>query len=306
MPRPEVAELDPATLVPGAVRLGMALAGSLGTIVVAERRRLRTLARSVLFVRWRTWLVTSAILLMAVATTWSAVVFVAALSVQGARELARLAHLRRAHRRALLVTSAMAGPAAVAVWPWTWPLLPLAAILCAGSVAFATRVNRGGVSVAIAASGFVWIAWPLGAFLLIRDGLPGGPGVLLAVVTAVAASDVGAFTVGTIFGRHRLAPRISPNKTWEGVAGNVLGALAGLALMSVVLPAGFGTDRVLALGAVIGIACLLGDLFESMVKRRFVVKDTGTWLPGFGGLLDRIDSLLVALPLTYGFLRVTA
>jgi phosphatidate cytidylyltransferase len=305
MPRPEVAEVDPATLVTGAVRIGMALAGSLGGIVVAERRRLRTLARSVLFVRWRTWLVTSAILLMAVATTWIAVVFVAALSVQGARELAQLAHLRRAHRRALLVTSAMAGPA-VAAWPGVWPVLPLAALVGAGFVAFATRVNRDGVSVAIAASGFVWIAWPLGAFLLIRDGVPGGPGVLLAVVTAVAASDVGAFTVGTIFGRHRLAPRISPNKTWEGVAGNVLGALAGLALMSVVLPAGFGTDRVLALGGVIGIACLLGDLFESMVKRRFGVKDTGTWLPGFGGPLDRIDSLLVALPLTYGFLRVTA
>src|SRR5207248_10649091 len=108
----------------------------------------------------------------------------------------------------------------------------------------------------------------------------------------VAASDVGAFVVGRRLGRHRLAPRVSPNKTWEGVAGNLLGALGGLALMSVVLPDGFGAPRLVALGVVSGIASLLGDLFESLVKRGYGVKDTGRWLPGFGGLLDRIDSLL--------------
>src|SRR5437764_12835990 len=98
MPRPELGEVNPGALLPGAVRIGLALAGSLGAIVVAERGRLHRLVRGVLFVRWRTWLVTAAILGVAVATPWGAVVFVSALSVQGVLELVRLASLSRAHR----------------------------------------------------------------------------------------------------------------------------------------------------------------------------------------------------------------
>jgi phosphatidate cytidylyltransferase len=136
-------------------------------------------------------------------------------------------------------------------------------------------------------------------------GLDDGAGLLLAIAVEVALSDVSALCVGKALGRHKLAPRLSPNKTWEGVAGNVLGAYAAFALMSFALPELPLVTRAL-LPAVVAAAGVAGDLFESMLKRTYGVKDAGDWLPGFGGLLDRIDSLIFALPAAYVALVVLA
>lgn len=114
---------------------------------------------------------------------------------------------------------------------------------------------------------------------------------------ATALSDVGAFTVGKLLGGPKLAPRISPNKTWAGVVGNALGAGAGVALMSFAI-ADLPSWAVLAMPFVIAAAAVSGDLFESLLKRSRGMKDAGDWLPGFGGILDRIDSLLFVLPAT--------
>ena len=121
---------------------------------------------------------------------------------------------------------------------------------------------------------------------------------------AVAMSDVVAFVAGRMAGRHPLAKRLSPAKTIEGVVGNLIGSYLGFTLMSFAVPASLNVAVRWALPAVVAIACVWGDLLESLLKRQFGVKDTGTWLPGFGGLLDRIDSLLIVLPLAYTVLVV--
>jgi phosphatidate cytidylyltransferase len=121
----------------------------------------------------------------------------------------------------------------------------------------------------------------------------------------VALSDNGAFAVGKLLGRHHLSPKLSPNKTWEGVAGNVLGAYLGTALMGFALPPEHHGFLLLLLPPIIAVGSLWGDLFESAIKREAGVKDAGTWLPGFGGLLDRIDSMILVAPLSYYFLRLT-
>jgi phosphatidate cytidylyltransferase len=110
---------------------------------------------------------------------------------------------------------------------------------------------------------------------------------------------VGAFVIGKLLGKHKLAPRISPNKTWEGVMGNLLGAGIGVSLLSVVLGGVLGLPQIALLSVVIAAGSLWGDLFESAIKREFGAKDAGAWLPGFGGLLDRIDSLIFVVPLVY-------
>src|SRR5207248_313938 len=114
---------------------------------------------------------------------------------------------------------------------------------------------------------------------------------------ATALSDVGAFTTGKLFGRYtpRLTKHLSPSKTVAGVLGNLLGAALGLALLA---PGALILAPIVALGAV------WGDLIESLLKRAAGAKDAGSWLPGFGGLLDRLDSLLVVLPLTFAALEV--
>jgi phosphatidate cytidylyltransferase len=125
----------------------------------------------------------------------------------------------------------------------------------------------------------------------------------------VAAADTGAYFSGKRFGRHKLSPTVSPNKTWEGFAGGVLACCAVLWLsLSVTQLADFEVNFSMLLIATAGAAVLasysvVGDLFESMMKRQANMKDSGTLLPGHGGILDRIDSMTAALPLyTWGLM----
>ena len=134
----------------------------------------------------------------------------------------------------------------------------------------------------------------------------GETGVLLvaAVCLGCAGSDVGAFIVGKRFGRVALAPSLSPSKTREGLIGNVLGAGVGIAVMAPALASIGNPLLLLGLMVIVGFGSVWGDLLESAAKREFGVKDAGTWLPGFGGILDRVDSLLLALPLAYWAVRI--
>jgi len=122
------------------------------------------------------------------------------------------------------------------------------------------------------------------------------PWWLLGVMGMVWMADISAYFAGRKFGKHKLAPGISPGKTWEGVAGALLGVLVYVIL---VMLASDVTQRYsLLLFAIVGVAfSVMGDLFESAIKRQAGVKDSGTLLPGHGGLLDRIDALTSTLPL---------
>ena len=114
---------------------------------------------------------------------------------------------------------------------------------------------------------------------------------VLAFIIIAAAADTGAYATGLTLGKHPMAPRISPKKTWEGFAGAVLAALvAGVLLAALMLPLPWGTG--LLIGAVILATATVGDLGESMIKRDLGIKDMSSWLPGHGGVLDRLDSIL--------------
>jgi phosphatidate cytidylyltransferase len=142
------------------------------------------------------------------------------------------------------------------------------------------------------------------AVLLAKERGELGVTLFAALAVASAGSDVGAFIVGRRFGRHPLAPRLSPNKTREGVVGNVIGAAAGFLPFLVLLQPWFEPQAILVLIGLVAVGSLWGDLLESAVKREVGVKDAARWLPGFGGILDRIDSLLLVVPLVYWAMRV--
>jgi phosphatidate cytidylyltransferase len=125
---------------------------------------------------------------------------------------------------------------------------------------------------------------------------------IILVLLSTAVSDTAAYYSGTFFGKAKIWPQVSPKKSWAGSIGGFTGCIAavtayGTSLGSAPLPAW------LLLGAVLNVGAQLGDFFESALKRKFLVKDSGTLLPGHGGLLDRIDSLLLALP-CYALLRL--
>ena len=151
-----------------------------------------------------------------------------------------------------------------------------------------------------AATGLILLL-PTGAALVYLRGE--GPGVLVAILAIVWIADTAAYFSGRAFGRRKLAPRISPGKTWEGVAGALLVLLVYAWAMrgyqsAVPLPVLF-----LMVAALLYFS-VLGDLFESWIKRVAEVKDSGTLLPGHGGVLDRIDAMTSALPLAAGMLML--
>ncbi|UQU66261.1 phosphatidate cytidylyltransferase [Couchioplanes caeruleus] len=132
-----------------------------------------------------------------------------------------------------------------------------------------------------------------------------GPSRVLCTLLAVVLSDTGGYAAGVFFGKHPMAPRISPKKSWEGFAGSVTAAAVGGALLVYFLldvPFYWG----LLFGAVISVAAVVGDLAESMLKRDIGIKDMSNLLPGHGGVMDRLDSILFAVPAAYLLLSLIA
>jgi phosphatidate cytidylyltransferase len=146
--------------------------------------------------------------------------------------------------------------------------------------------------------GTAWIAFGLGFLLLLRDIPENGRLAAFAVVIAVWVDDTVAYLIGRAVGRHKFSPAISPAKTWEGfVAGTAAGILA---VFFALYHENFLTiPESIVLGGVVAISAALGDLFESAFKRDLHVKDSGRVLAGHGGVLDRVDAFLFALPAAY-------
>jgi phosphatidate cytidylyltransferase len=154
-------------------------------------------------------------------------------------------------------------------------------------------------NVAVTTMVYVWVA-VLGSYAAIMLRAHHGKGLFLGAVLVAVATDVLAFLVGRWIGSRPIAPRISPNKTVEGFVGGLVGAIVVGAIVGKELsPWGHSTVHGLVLGLVIGLIAPAGDLFESMMKRDLGVKDSGDVLPGHGGLLDRFDAILLALPAAY-------
>jgi phosphatidate cytidylyltransferase len=152
----------------------------------------------------------------------------------------------------------------------------------------------------------VYLGWPFSVFLLLRGfqiGISPGFWWVLTVFLGVWGFDSGAFFAGHFFGRHKLAPSISPAKTWEGAAGGLLLSIAA-ALLLTAWPLGVPWYLAILLGVLIGVAATLGDLAESLIKRQTHVKDSGQFMPGHGGILDRVDSLLFAVIVVYIFAQL--
>jgi phosphatidate cytidylyltransferase len=146
--------------------------------------------------------------------------------------------------------------------------------------------------------GLAYVPLLLGLFPALR-GLDGGRGWLWAPLLASWGGDIGGYFAGRALGKHKMLPLISPKKTWEGFAGGIGLAIVALAVFKTVFFGQMTWVDVVVLGVLGDLAGVFGDLIESMLKRTFGVKDSGRFLPGHGGMLDRIDSTIMALPVGY-------
>ncbi|MDP9066850.1 MAG: phosphatidate cytidylyltransferase [Actinomycetota bacterium] len=196
---------------------------------------------------------------------------------------------------ALLLVAFLERPALIAV---------VLALTMYGAFLLALRPGRG----ATAASDVAWtvlgVAWIAGggaaatSILQLEDGIF----LLVAYILITALDDIGAYFAGTRFGRHKMAPSISPAKSWEGWIGGFASSLAGGLFFAALLES-LDPLHGLAVGAISGLLAPVGDLVESLAKREIGIKDSGRLLPGHGGLLDRLDAILFCAPAVYLYLR---
>lgn len=173
------------------------------------------------------------------------------------------------------------------------------------------RPNQNSLySVVFTLFGYVYIPWMLGFAISLRFTPDGVLGLwyLMLPLLAIFASDIGSYTFGRLFGRRALAPSISPGKTLEGSLGGLGFAAFTVATVAWALKSWLNTELNLYDGLLFSIlvasAAQLGDLFESLIKRWAGVKDSGALIPGHGGVLDRIDSVIFAVPITYFFVTL--
>jgi phosphatidate cytidylyltransferase len=199
------------------------------------------------------------------------------------------------------VLGAVAGYLFLAWQNETWLLLAIVALV---ALALAMRVDDLARTLPRAGLLFIGVVYIFGGWkcaILLREI---NPHWLMFGLLVNWAGDIGAYYVGRKLGRHRLAPRVSPGKSWEGAAASVVASVifAGAYLMRFV--GGMALANAIGITVAANIAGQFGDLAESAMKRGAGMKDSGTILPGHGGFLDRVDSTLFALPVIYAYLRV--
>lgn len=183
--------------------------------------------------------------------------------------------------------------------------LPLPALLLGGAFTLVLTAMIVGTSstyrwknLLLTLFGILYVGIPLSTVVSARS-LPSGAFLVLFLAVVTWASDSSAYYAGTLWGKHPLMPSISPKKTYEGLLGGLAGAVAAALLAQLWFASELSWTDAVALGILLTLTGLAGDLFESAIKRRAGVKDSGGILPGHGGMLDRIDSLLFTAPTFY-------
>ena len=149
-----------------------------------------------------------------------------------------------------------------------------------------------------AAMGLTYISLGFSSLVLLRD-LEKGPSWVIVFLFILWVGDTSAFYGGSNFGRRKMAPLLSPKKTWEGAAFGLLGSVTAAVITSAIFIGDLPLGKMAVVGAVVGASGQLGDLLESLWKRAKGIKDSGKIIPGHGGILDRIDSLLLGVPVGY-------
>lgn len=210
--------------------------------------------------------------------------------------------------RAALPLAPVYGVAALMVvgahWDARAPLagLALAALLAATGYA-PTNALGPRRPYRVVAGALVYVGALFATVVLVRDVEDGRSWVLIGLLCTFA-TDTGAYATGMLIGRHKMAPKISPKKTWEGAIGGYVAGFAACYGLNTLFDTGVPAQTLIHLAGPLPIVAQVGDLFESWMKRRMGVKDASGLLPGHGGFLDRMDSILFVMPLVYLFLRV--
>ena len=201
-----------------------------------------------------------------------------------------------------IASAAVLGPLALAgVWFGGWIFRVLVIVVALGlaiewlMLCRQPAVRRGGMR--LRAAGLAYVALAAAAVVWLRSDPAAGRANVVFLVLIVWAGDIAAYLVGRLVGGPRLAPMVSPGKTWSGALGGLLGSIAVGLVAAYFLASSVSVWRAVPLAACLGVVAQAGDLLESFVKRRLEVKDSSHLIPGHGGLFDRLDGVLAVAPI---------
>ena len=286
--------------VPVLQYVGAALGALLVLAFVREwRRRRHPELRSLLAPVTTAVLLVASLLLSLFAGGLALMALVTVLCVLCVREYVRITQPSRA-LVVLLYAGIGCAIAAAAAGEVTWLLtVPFAVFLAGNAVFVLSDTSEGSQRQLGELLVCSYLVLPLASWIYVRGWVDWGLQFLLLVLPCTWLSDVCGYTAGSILRGRRLAPRLSPGKTWSGACASVIGAALGAAVIGAVLPHRSGYLTLALVGAGAGICAVFGDLVESLVKRAHNIKDSGTLLPGFGGVLDRFDSMLFVVPVMF-------
>lgn len=175
----------------------------------------------------------------------------------------------------------------------------VAVIVCLGYGIFLKNRKDSTVNIAVTIFGIIYVGWLFSYLMFIRSLTPHGAYLFFLMIT-IWANDVAAYLVGTAFGRTRLSPYISPKKTIEGAVAGFLVCIIAAVIFGYLIDTHW--PYALLLGAIVGVVAQISDLVESLIKRDVGIKDSSLFLPGHGGVLDRMDSFILTAPVMYYYL----
>jgi phosphatidate cytidylyltransferase len=269
-------------------------------VVLSQRRSLEVWRRSTLFLRARTWFVIGPLFVLAVFIGgFVAFLLATFVVVQGCSEFVRIASIDRRYAY-LLILWGEAGLLVAALARDFFLFLPFGFFILLTLVPILSgQITDAHRQVARTLVGYVFVALPMAYIVLVKTAEPWGLRFLLIVTVSVALSDIAAYATGSALRGRKLAPRVDPTKTWGGVLGNLVGAAVGILWMWVAVPSEWSVAAVVVLAVVIAFGSVWADLTGSFIQRAFRTEVRSTVILGYGGVLSRVDSLLMAFPLSY-------
>lgn len=294
-------------LIPVLYRLLLIFSAGLFLVVLFNIKNLKGTFQSETWIRYVAWIFMAPIYLTSVFTGGLVAVFlIGYLMFQAQKEYCGMLRIPKLYQLMILVNS-IVSIVVGALMPEKINALPLIYFFVTISIAILKNDLKNilsNISFTLFAS--IWISYSLAHLLLFRS-LENGIGLLVLLGFSVALSDISAFSFGKLYAKLKfgteltIASKISPNKTIVGISGNLIGSVIAALIFAPILPE-VHIAKLLAMSVVIGFATVAGDLTESMVKRFAHVKDSSYVIPGHGGVLDRIDSMLLAVVASYIFI----
>lgn len=289
--------LTSALFVPLASTLGCLLSIGLCGVLIGQKFSSDLHLRKQLIVRWFSWLALSIVGLICVLSGPASVALLTSLvALVGTFEYCQISQQKSDIRLVLCLLAVLMPFAALLQASYIVPVafagLLLISLL---SLCVAVKFDRMALSIL----GVFYVPFLASHMPVLYQSPSGGSALVIAVIASSALANIMAFVFGKAFRGPKLAPDVSPNKTWSGVAGSFFGSYLGFISLAAASSLSISGVAMLLVPLVVAVSGIVGDLFESSLKRFFGMKDAGNCLPGFGGALDRIDGLLFVVPAVY-------